>query len=61
MKQNPNDFVLFEEPYTIKRKMPCYVNMQKETKRWPTNYALEGGPDGIRDWYNAKNLRKRKT
>ena len=60
MRPNPNDFVLFNEVVPHK-KYPRYVNMQKPDKIFATNNALENGPEWVRDYWNGKNLRKRKT
>lgn len=56
---NPNDFILFNEPYTKKAKMPCFVNMQKADPHFPPNGILESGDQAIRNYWNMKNLRKR--
>jgi len=54
-----NDFILFNEPYTIKKKIPCFVSMQKHDPHFPPDDILKRGQQAIRDYWNRKNLRKR--
>ena len=55
-----DDFVLFNEPYNIKRKVPTHVEMSRIDNKLPPNTILEGGAESIRDYWNDKNLRRRK-
>ncbi len=57
--QNPNDFVLFDEPYTIRKKIPCHVSMSSPDSKMPPAAILEKGANAIRSYWNGKNLRKR--
>lgn len=54
-----NDFVLFNEPYTIRKKMPCEVSMKSIDDKLPPDSILTRGPDSIRTYWNGKNKRKR--
>ncbi len=59
MANDLNDFVLFEEPYTIRKKMPCMVSMKSLDNKLPPDSILEKGADSIRTYWNSKNKRKR--
>jgi len=54
-----NDFVLFDEPYTIRKKMPCEVLMKGIDTKLPPASVLESGADAIRTYWNGKNKRRR--
>ena len=56
---NDKDFILFDEPYVIKRKMPYDVLMSSIDKKMPPASVLERGADAIRAYWNNKNLKKR--
>ena len=58
--QNPSDeFILFDEPYTIKRKIPYRISMDVKDPHFPPESVLERGADAVRTYWNNKNLRKR--
>lgn len=61
MYKNPNDYKLFDEPYTIKKKIPCHVNMSCVDRVFPPDSILEKGANAIRTYWNNKNLRKREN
>ena len=54
-----NDFVLFSEPYNIKKKIPCTVSMKSLDNKLPPEAILERGSDAIRTYWNSKNKRRR--
>lgn len=54
-----NDFVLFDEPYTIHRKIPYSVSFQNKDSHFPPDNVLENGSEAVRTYWNNKNLRKR--
>jgi hypothetical protein len=56
----PDQFILFDEPYPIHRKMPYHQLMSPIDKQMPPVGVLERGANAVRAYYNAKNLRKRK-
>ena len=54
-----NDFVLFDEPYTIHSKVPHNTRMKSIDTKLPPDSILERGADSIRTYWNGKNKRKR--
>ncbi len=54
-----DDFVLFDEPYTITKKVPCHVNMTSIDSKMPPVATLEKGANAIRAYWNNKNIRRR--
>ena len=59
IKQNPNDFVLFLEPYTVKRKVPCEVLMKNIDTKLPPHSVINNGSKAIRTYWNNKNKKRR--
>lgn len=57
----PDQFILFDEPYKIARKIPYYAQMKAVDNRMPPVGVLERGANAVRAYYNAKNLRKREV
>ena len=43
LRVKSDDFVLFDEPYTIKKKIPCHVSMSCTDKTFPPDNVLERG------------------
>lgn len=56
-----DQFILFDEPYPIKKKIPHYVQMGSIDKIMPPVSVLERGADAVRAYWNAKNLKKREV
>jgi hypothetical protein len=54
-----DQFILFDEPYPIKKKVPVFVRMRDIDKKMPPAAVLERGADAVRKYWNNKNLRKR--
>ena len=54
-----DQYVLFDEPYPIKKKVPCRVVMAAIDKKLPPASVMEGGAEYIRWYWNNKNYRKR--
>ena len=57
--QQKDEFVLFDEPYTIHKKIPYHTSMQKQDKHFPSDSILEKGSKAVRAYWNNKNLNKR--
>ncbi len=55
-----DDYKLFDESYTIKSKVPTHVAMSSPDSKLPPVSVIEGGSESVRDYWNNKNLRKRK-
>ncbi len=56
-----DQFLLFDEPYPIKKKVPHYVQMAAVDKKMPPVSVLERGAQAVRNYWNQKNLRKREV
>ncbi len=56
----PDQFLLFDEPYPIKRKIPFRISMDFHDDHFPPVAVLVNGAEWVRDYWNQKNLRKRK-
>jgi len=56
-----DDFVLFNEPYSIRKKIPCEVSMKAIDHKLPPANILERGAQSIRTYWNSKNKRRVKA
>jgi hypothetical protein len=56
-----DQFILFDEPYPKKRKIPFRANMDFPDAHFPpaSVYDLKDAAYWVRDYWNQKNLRKR--
>ena len=54
-----DQFIIFNESYTIKNKIPCFVQMKTIDRKMPPNNIIDQGSKVIRSYWNNKNLRKR--
>jgi hypothetical protein len=54
-----DQFILFDEPFLIKKKVPAFVLMGGIDKKLPPVNVLERGANAVRKYWNNKNLRKR--
>jgi len=48
------EFVLFDEPFPIKKKVPCHIQMKSIDKKLPPVGVLEGGDTWVRWYWNRK-------
>jgi len=59
-RPNSDDFVLFEEKYTICKKIPCDVTMSCPDEKLPPSSIFDKcSAKAVRAYWNGKNLRKR--
>ena len=58
--QKMADFILFDESYTIRAKIPCEVLMSSiDSKLPPSSVYDKSSAKAVRAYWNNKNLRKR--
>ena len=57
-----SQFLLFDEKYPVKRKIPFRISMDFHDDHFPlaSVYDLKDAAYWVRDYWNQKNLRKRK-
>jgi len=55
------EYVLFDEPYPIKKKVPTSVSTDVKDVHFPPSrvYDLKDSPYWVRDYWNQKNLKRR--